>query len=65
MTSVVHVDPEVELGETIQGPPPASPTSEEGKEEVEPWIAQVKSREGGTYTSCPYFHRNNQYSWSF
>jgi hypothetical protein len=42
MTSVVHVEPGVELGEA---PHPGSPPSEEV---FESWISQVKSREGET-----------------
>lgn len=47
MTSVVHVDPGLELGGESKGPPPSSPSpNEPEKEVVEPWIAQVKSSEG-------------------
>jgi hypothetical protein len=70
MTSVVHVDPGVELSPETNNvqPKPSSPVSE--GEEVEPWIAQVKSREGilslSFIDSCSdVFVRYYQHSWSF
>jgi hypothetical protein len=57
MASVVHVDPGVELSPETSNPQPtpSSPIASEGDQEnVEPWIAQVKTREGRTFSFAFY-----------
>jgi hypothetical protein len=57
MASVVHVDPGVELSPETNNPQPtpSSPIASEGDQEnVEPWIAQVKTREGRTFSFAFY-----------
>lgn len=48
MSSVVHVDPGVELAPEANAPQPkpSSPVSVDDSDNVEPWIAQVKSSDG-------------------
>jgi hypothetical protein len=61
MTSVVHVEPGVELARE------APNASDGNKEGFDSWIAQVKSREGEdasmSFVTKPNRHR--QYSWPY